>query len=75
MHCTKEVTGQKSPGSNLPLGISHCLWIDPDGASFMVLGQSAAIAASIAIDNDCDLQNVRYEELKLILLKNKQVLQ
>ena len=42
---------------------------------FMVLGQSAAIAASIAIDNDCDLQNVRYEELKLILLKNKQVLQ
>ena len=32
---------------------------------FMVLGQSAAIAAAMAIDNDWDLQNIPYEQLKL----------
>ena len=42
---------------------------------FMVLGQSAAIAAAMAIDNDWDLQNIPYEQLKLELLKNKQILQ
>ena len=42
---------------------------------FMVLGQSAAIAAAMAIDNDWDLQNIPYEQLKLDLLKYKQILQ
>ena len=42
---------------------------------FMVLGQSAAIAAAIAIDNNWDLQNIPYEQLKLDLLKHKQILQ
>jgi len=39
---------------------------------FMVLGQSAAIAASIAIDNTQAVQEVDYEKLKEALLKNKQ---
>ena len=42
---------------------------------FMVLGQSAAIAAALAIDNDWDLQHIPYEQLKLELLKHKQILQ
>ncbi len=42
---------------------------------FMVLGQSAAIAAALAIDNNCALQHVPYEELKRNLLKYKQILQ
>ncbi len=41
---------------------------------FMVLGQSAATAASLAIDNQVDIQNVNYSELKNLLLKDKQVL-
>jgi hypothetical protein len=42
---------------------------------FMVLGQSAAIAAAMAIDNNWDLQNIPYEQLKLDLLKHKQILE
>jgi len=41
---------------------------------FMVLGQSAAIAAAVAIDNDWDLQHIPYDQLKLNLLKHKQIL-
>ncbi len=41
---------------------------------FMVLGQSAATAASVAIDNNCDVQNINYSALKTILLKDKQIL-
>ena len=39
---------------------------------FMVLGQSAAIAASLAIDGDVDVQDVVYEDLKEVLLENGQ---
>lgn len=42
---------------------------------FMVLGQSAAIAASLAIDQGISLQDVPYEDLKQALLKDEQVLQ
>ncbi len=42
---------------------------------FMVLGQSAATAASLAIDNNVEIQNIDYTNLKTILLKDKQVLQ
>ena len=42
---------------------------------FMVLGQSAAISAALAIDNNCDLQDIEYQELKFNLLKQKQILQ
>jgi hypothetical protein len=42
---------------------------------FMVLGQSAATAASIAIDNQVEIQNVTYSNLKKLLLHDKQVLQ
>lgn len=41
---------------------------------FMVLGQSAATAAALAIDAGSELQNVIYEKLKSQLLKDKQVL-
>lgn len=41
---------------------------------FMVLGQSAATAAAIAIDSKVDIQNVNYEQLKVALLKDNQIL-
>jgi hypothetical protein len=41
---------------------------------FMVLGQSAAIAASIAIDKNLQTQEVFYPELRAELIKNNQVL-
>jgi thioredoxin reductase len=41
---------------------------------FMVLGQSAATAAALAIDYGVEVQNVDYQFLKTILLKDKQVL-
>jgi hypothetical protein len=41
---------------------------------FMVLGQSAATAACIAIDEKIDVQKVDYAKLKERLLKDKQVL-
>jgi len=42
---------------------------------FMILGQSAATAACIAIDKRVEIQNVEYQELKSRLLDDKQVLQ
>jgi hypothetical protein len=42
---------------------------------FMVLGQSAAIAASIAIEKEIPVQKVNYHELQKVLLENKQRLQ
>lgn len=41
---------------------------------FMVLGQSAATAAALAIDGNCEVQKIDYPKLKAILLKDKQVL-
>jgi hypothetical protein len=41
---------------------------------FMVLGQSAAIAASIAIDKNCQTHEVPYQELREALIKNHQIL-
>ena len=42
---------------------------------FMVLGQSAATAASLAIDHQIAVQSVDYEELREQLLKDKQILE
>jgi len=42
---------------------------------FMVLGQGAATAACIAIDDKCVVQKVEYAKLKERLLKDKQVLE
>lgn len=42
---------------------------------FMVLGQSAAIAASMAIDQNIPVQKVNYHELQKALLENNQRLQ
>ncbi len=41
---------------------------------FMVLGQSAAVAASMAIDKKTVVQDVPYDELKIALEKRKQIL-
>jgi hypothetical protein len=41
---------------------------------FMVLGQSAAIAASIAIDKNCQTHEVPYQELREALIENHQIL-
>ncbi|MDB2430064.1 FAD-dependent oxidoreductase [Akkermansiaceae bacterium] len=41
---------------------------------FMILGQSAATAAVMAIDKKIDVQDVPYEELKAQLIKDGQVL-
>ena len=41
---------------------------------FMVLGQSAATAAVLAIDNSIDVQNVDYSKLRSRLLADGQVL-
>jgi hypothetical protein len=42
---------------------------------FMVLGQSAALAASMALDQDKSLHDLNYNDLKEDLLKNKQRLE
>lgn len=41
---------------------------------FMVLGQSAATAACLSINNNVDVQNLNYEQLKEQLLNDKQIL-
>ncbi|MDO8952481.1 MAG: FAD-dependent oxidoreductase, partial [Draconibacterium sp.] len=41
---------------------------------FMILGQSAAVAANIAIDKKIPVQEVSYDELKILLEEKKQVL-
>jgi len=42
---------------------------------FMILGQSAATAASLAIDEQLTVQEVDYNKLKTALTEDKQVLQ
>ncbi|MDA1061197.1 MAG: FAD-dependent oxidoreductase [bacterium] len=42
---------------------------------FMILGQSAATAASIAIDDKVAVQEVNYKKLQKVLLKDTQILQ
>ena len=39
---------------------------------FMVLGQSAAIAASLSIDNSTNVQDLSYENLRSALIESKQ---
>ncbi|SOE19671.1 FAD dependent oxidoreductase [Spirosomataceae bacterium TFI 002] len=42
---------------------------------FMILGQSAALAASLAIDNGTSPQQVPYDKLRTVLLERKQILE
>ena len=74
------ITPKKSECSNLLVPV--CLSASHIGYGsirmepvFMVLGQSAAIAASIAIDQKCSVQKVPYQELKINLLKEHEILQ
>ncbi|MDP5090705.1 MAG: FAD-dependent oxidoreductase, partial [Saprospiraceae bacterium] len=41
---------------------------------FMILGQSAAVAACLAIDEKCAIQDVSYNQLKKLLENNNQIL-
>ncbi len=41
---------------------------------FMILGQSASVAACLAIENNCSVLDVQYEDLKIALEKRKQIL-
>lgn len=41
---------------------------------FMLLGQSAGVAASLALDGNLNVQDVNYEKLRAELLKRKQIL-
>jgi hypothetical protein len=42
---------------------------------YMVLGQSAATAACLAIDEKVNVQNLDYNKLEQRLIKDKQILQ
>jgi hypothetical protein len=42
---------------------------------FMILGQSAAAAASLVIDEGIAVQDLDYEKLRKVLLEEKQVLE
>ncbi len=73
----RSIVPKKSEASNLfvpiCLSASHIAFgsirMEP---VFMVLGQSAAIAASLAIDNSTSVQEVPYGQLKAALLENSQ---
>lgn len=73
----KSIVPKKSEASNLLvpvcLSASHIAFgsirMEP---VFMVLGQSAAIAASLAIDNSTAVQDIPYSQLKAALLENSQ---
>ena len=41
---------------------------------FMVLGQSAAIIASLAIEKKISVQDLNYKKIKAILIRNGQIL-
>ena len=76
----KSIIPKKSEATNLFIPVclssSHIAYgsirMEP---VFMVLGQSAAIAASIAIDKNVQAQEVSYPELRTALIKNHQILQ
>ena len=68
-------TGNCRQGSSPCLSASHIAFgsirMEP---VFMILGQSAATAASLAIDEKLTVQEVNYDKLRSVLLKHKQVL-
>ena len=75
----KSIIPKKSEATNLFIPVclssSHIAYgsirMEP---VFMVLGQSAAIAASIAIDKNVQIHEVPYPELRAALIKNQQIL-
>ena len=65
----------KSARARLRVLITHCYGSIRMEPVFMILGQSAATAASFAIDGDIDVQNVDYSKLRMRLLADGQVLE
>jgi hypothetical protein len=42
---------------------------------FMILGQSAGTIAAMAVDRHRDMQEIKYQELKTMLIKYSQILE
>lgn len=66
--CTNLITPTSPSSSYVAYGAIRIL------PTFMILGQSAGCAASIAVENRINVQDVDYNQLKTELLKNKQIL-
>ena len=66
--CVNLLTPTCPSSSHIAYGAIRLEW------TFMVLGQSVATAAVMAIDQKLDVQKVNYQELRAKLLKDKQVL-
>jgi len=75
----RAIVPQAEEGANLlvpvALSASHVAYgslrMEP---VYMVLGQSAATAAAIAVDLGCTVQQVPYQALRTLLLRDKQIL-
>ncbi|SEA30956.1 FAD dependent oxidoreductase [Porphyromonadaceae bacterium KH3R12] len=65
--CVNLLTPTCPSSSHIAYGTIRIEW------TFMTLGQSAALAASLAIDNSIPIQKVQYQDLKKLLIENKQV--
>ena len=69
----KEATNIITPtcpsSSHIAYGAIRIEW------TFMVLGQSAALALDLALKNDLAIQDVPYDQLKETLLENNQILE
>lgn len=73
----RAITPKKAQAGNLLVPVCHSASHIAFGSIrmepvFMVLGQSAAIAASLAIDGDIAVQDLDYEALRKVLLDNGQ---
>jgi len=66
--CTNLLTPTCPSSSHIAYGAIRLEW------TFMVLGQSSAIAAVMAIESNQDVQNIEYEKLREKLLAAHQVL-
>jgi hypothetical protein len=66
--CTNLITPTCLSSSHIGYGAIRLEW------TFMILGQSAALAASEAIDMNETVQDITYENLMIKLKKNNQIL-
>lgn len=66
--CTNLMTPTCPSSSHIAFGAIRLEW------TFMVLGQSLGVAASLVLEKETEVQNITYPELEEKLLKEKQVL-
>jgi hypothetical protein len=67
--CTNLLTPTCPSSSHIAYGAIRLEW------TFMILGQSAAAAAVLAMERGLSPQQLPYEDLKSVLLKAEQILQ